>query len=108
MPKTGQPFPAYSGRWPPARRWEGEAFPVADLCNSANVPEVEIISLLEEQLPLYQLRADKVFGYDHDDWIQTPLVPSDVAGHLTPQQTKETLEYFWQSLDLIGVKRKLL
>uniref|UniRef100_A0A670JLF2 Huntingtin associated protein 1 n=1 Tax=Podarcis muralis TaxID=64176 RepID=A0A670JLF2_PODMU len=64
------------------------------LCSSTNVPEVEIISLLGEQLPLYQLRADTVFGYDHGDWIHTPLIALDAASGLTPQQTEETLEYF--------------
>uniref|UniRef100_F7EPZ5 Huntingtin associated protein 1 n=1 Tax=Monodelphis domestica TaxID=13616 RepID=F7EPZ5_MONDO len=62
------------------------------LCN--DVPEVEIITLLEEQLPHYKLRADSVFGYEHHDWIQTPMVPSDVPGHLTPTQIQETLQYF--------------
>uniref|UniRef100_A0A8D2LLJ7 Huntingtin-associated protein 1 n=1 Tax=Varanus komodoensis TaxID=61221 RepID=A0A8D2LLJ7_VARKO len=64
------------------------------LCSSTHVPEVEIISLLQEQLPQYQLRADTVFGYDHGDWIHTPLVASDAASCLTPHQIKETLEYF--------------
>ncbi|KAG8140021.1 hypothetical protein E2320_002757 [Naja naja] len=65
-----------------------------DLCNNSNLPEVEIISLLEEQLPLYKLRADTIFGYDHQDWIQTPQVSSAAAAALTFKQIEETLEYF--------------
>uniref|UniRef100_A0A8C6X472 Uncharacterized protein n=1 Tax=Naja naja TaxID=35670 RepID=A0A8C6X472_NAJNA len=64
------------------------------LCNNSNLPEVEIISLLEEQLPLYKLRADTIFGYDHQDWIQTPQVSSAAAAALTFKQIEETLEYF--------------
>ncbi|XP_016285033.2 trafficking kinesin-binding protein 1, partial [Monodelphis domestica] len=69
-----------------------DATTITELCN--DVPEVEIITLLEEQLPHYKLRADSVFGYEHHDWIQTPMVPSDVPGHLTPTQIQETLQYF--------------
>jgi len=31
---------------------------VADVCSGEELPEVEIISLLEEQIPRYRLRAD--------------------------------------------------
>ncbi|XP_029143196.1 huntingtin-associated protein 1 [Protobothrops mucrosquamatus] len=71
-----------------------DASTLTDFCNSSNLPEVEIISLLGEQLPLYKLRADTVFGYDHKDWIQTPLVSSDAADALTFKQVDETLKYF--------------
>ncbi|XP_009992507.1 PREDICTED: huntingtin-associated protein 1 [Chaetura pelagica] len=66
---------------------------VTDLC-SGDVPEVEIISLLGEPLPRYTLRADTVFGYDHDDWLRVPLSPLEPPAPLTPQQIEETLQYF--------------
>lgn len=31
---------------------------IAELCSGESLPEVEIISLLEEQIPKYKLRAD--------------------------------------------------
>uniref|UniRef100_A0A674IN53 Trafficking kinesin protein 1 n=1 Tax=Terrapene triunguis TaxID=2587831 RepID=A0A674IN53_9SAUR len=65
-----------------------------DLCSCGNVPEVEIISLLGEQLPHYTLRADTLFGYEHDDWLHTPLLPPEAPTPLTPQQIEETLKYF--------------
>lgn len=55
---------------------------------------MEIISLLGEQLPRYKLRADTVFGYDHDDWLRAPPAPPEPAAPLTPQQIAETLQYF--------------
>ncbi|GAA6099548.1 trafficking kinesin-binding protein 1 isoform X1 [Tachysurus ichikawai] len=69
-----------------------------DVCNSTDLPEVEIISLLEEQLPHYQLRADTIYGYDHDDWLHTPLISPDINIDLTVEQIEETFKYFpsWQ------------
>lgn len=71
-----------------------------DVCNSTDLPEVEIISLLEEQLPHYQLRADTIYGYDHDDWLHTPLISPDVNIDLTVEQIEETLKYFRKSRPL--------
>lgn len=68
-----------------------------DVCNSTELPEVEIISLLEEQLPVYRLRADSVYGYEHDDWIHTPLISPDTRIDLTSEQIEETLNYFCES-----------
>lgn len=67
---------------------------LSDVCNSTDLPEVEIISLLEEQLPHYKLRADTIYGYDHDDWLHTPLLSPDVNLDLTTEQIEETLKYF--------------
>lgn len=39
-----------------------------DLCSSEHLPEVEIFSLLEEQIPKYKLRADSLTqfgGYEN-------------------------------------------
>uniref|UniRef100_A0AAY4BDP6 Trafficking protein, kinesin binding 1a n=1 Tax=Denticeps clupeoides TaxID=299321 RepID=A0AAY4BDP6_9TELE len=77
-----------------------------DVCNSTDLDEVEIISLLEDQLPLYQLRADTVYGYDHDDWIHTPLVTHDAHLDLTAEQIEETLSYFLLCADRVGQMTK--
>lgn len=69
----------------------------SDVCNSTDLPEFEIISLLEEQLPVYRLRADTVYGYDSDDWLHTPLVAPDARLDLTTEQIEETLKYFCKS-----------
>ncbi|KAJ7395812.1 Trafficking kinesin-binding protein 1 [Pitangus sulphuratus] len=71
-----------------------DACTITDVCNSTNLPEVEIISLLEEQLPHYKLRADTIYGYDHDDWLHTPLISPDANIDLTTEQIEETLKYF--------------
>ncbi|XP_028280561.1 trafficking kinesin-binding protein 1 isoform X5 [Parambassis ranga] len=77
-----------------------------NVCNSTDLPELEIISLLEEQLPVYKLRADTIFGYDQDDWLHTPLVEPDSALDLTTEQIEETLKYFLLCADRVGQMTK--
>ncbi|XP_059194977.1 trafficking kinesin-binding protein 1-like isoform X2 [Centropristis striata] len=77
-----------------------------NVCNSTDLPELEIISLLEEQLPVYKLRADTIFGYEQDDWLHTPLVDSDSALDLTTEQIEETLKYFLLCADRVGQMTK--
>uniref|UniRef100_A0A6I8NNT9 Trafficking kinesin protein 1 n=2 Tax=Ornithorhynchus anatinus TaxID=9258 RepID=A0A6I8NNT9_ORNAN len=77
-----------------------------DVCNSTNLPEVEIISLLEEQLPHYKLRADTIYGYDHDDWLHTPLISPDATIDLTTEQIEETLKYFLLCAERVGQMTK--
>ncbi|EMP28685.1 Trafficking kinesin-binding protein 1 [Chelonia mydas] len=78
----------------PGRHGQGFLMLRTDVCNSTDLPEVEIISLLEEQLPHYKLRADTIYGYDHDDWLHTPLISPDASIDLTTEQIEETLKYF--------------
>uniref|UniRef100_A0A8C9ZMY7 Trafficking kinesin protein 1 n=1 Tax=Sander lucioperca TaxID=283035 RepID=A0A8C9ZMY7_SANLU len=78
----------------------------ADVCNSTDLPELEIISLLEEQLPVYKLRADTIFGYDQDDWLHTPLVDPNSSLDLTTEQIEETLKYFLLCADRVGQMTK--
>uniref|UniRef100_A0A673YYW0 Trafficking kinesin protein 1 n=1 Tax=Salmo trutta TaxID=8032 RepID=A0A673YYW0_SALTR len=76
------------------------------VCNSTDLPEVEIISLLEEQLPHYKLRADTIYGYDHDDWLHTPLLSPDTNLDLTVEQIEETLKYFLLCAERVGQMTK--
>ncbi|KAM6967857.1 trafficking kinesin-binding protein 1-like [Aplochiton taeniatus] len=77
-----------------------------NVCNSTDLPEVEIISLLEEQLPVYRLRADTIYGYDHDDWLHTPLLPPDTNLDLSTEQIEETLKYFLLCAERVGQMTK--
>ncbi|XP_061572344.1 trafficking kinesin-binding protein 1 isoform X2 [Cololabis saira] len=77
-----------------------------NVCNNPDLPELEIISLLEEQLPVYKLRADSIFGYDQDDWLHTPLVDPDTPIDLTTEQIEETLKYFLLCADRVGQMTK--
>ncbi|XP_075937488.1 trafficking kinesin-binding protein 1 isoform X1 [Anarhichas minor] len=77
-----------------------------NVCNSTDLPELEIISLLEEQLPVYKLRADTIFGYEQDDWLHTPLVDPNSSLDLTTEQIEETLKYFLLCADRVGQMTK--
>ncbi|KAH8405179.1 hypothetical protein KR222_007482 [Zaprionus bogoriensis] len=77
---------------------------LTDLCSSENLPEVEIFSLLEEQIPKYKIRNDFLTdfsGYANEDWfVPAPALPIPVEGlGLTKEQTRECLNYFRKSLD---------
>uniref|UniRef100_A0A8C6KMT1 Trafficking kinesin protein 1 n=1 Tax=Nothobranchius furzeri TaxID=105023 RepID=A0A8C6KMT1_NOTFU len=61
---------------------------------------------MEEQLPVYKLRADSIFGYEQDDWLHTPFVDPDAALDLTTEQIEETLKYFLLCADRVGQMTK--
>ncbi|XP_055707803.1 trafficking kinesin-binding protein milt isoform X3 [Phlebotomus papatasi] len=72
---------------------------LTDLCSSEHLPEVEIFSLLEEQIPKYKLRADSLTqfgGYENEDWfIPFPALPTPDGGHhLSKDMCREALNYF--------------
>lgn len=90
------------------------------MCSSEHLPEVEIFSLLEEQIPKYKLRADiltQFGGYENQvyilsfllfynyailmiflfqDWfVPSPALPIPAGGlALNKDQIRETLNYF--------------
>ncbi|KFB46169.1 hypothetical protein ZHAS_00014170 [Anopheles sinensis] len=72
---------------------------ITELCSAEDLPEVEIFSLLEEQIPRYKIRADTTTtfgGYENQDWfVQYPALPIPTEGlGLTTEQTREALNYF--------------
>ncbi|XP_061388525.1 trafficking kinesin-binding protein milt [Musca vetustissima] len=72
---------------------------LTDLCSNDCIPEVEIFSLLEEQIPKYKVRSDFLTdfaGYSNQDWyVPAPAlqIPTEGLG-LSKEQTRETLNYF--------------
>ncbi|XP_003704554.2 trafficking kinesin-binding protein milt isoform X2 [Megachile rotundata] len=82
---------------PPVTTKDAET--ITEVCSGDELPEVEIISLLEEQIPRYRLRADTLTqfqGYENADWfIPSPALKSlDTDLKLSPDQIRETLNYF--------------
>jgi trafficking kinesin-binding protein 1 len=90
---------------------------LTDLHSSSAVSEVEVISLLDEELPRYRLKADYLTefgGYSNNDFaggsgfvIDTPCLkdPSAAVG-LTPEQAEATLDYFVSSGDRLSQMTK--
>lgn len=66
---------------------------ISDVCANENLPEVELVSLLEDQLPQYKLRVDSLFLYDHQDWIQSPSQKNHAVSSLSPVLAEETFRY---------------
>ncbi|KAG8124756.1 hypothetical protein E2320_020125 [Naja naja] len=53
---------------------------ITDDCPNEDLPEVELVSMLEEQLPQYKLHVDSLYLPVNDDWIQSRSSHSHVAG----------------------------
>ncbi|XP_063840227.1 trafficking kinesin-binding protein 1-like isoform X4 [Scylla paramamosain] len=75
-----------------------EAGTITDVCTGDNVAEVELISLVQEQIPCYKLRADTLTefsGYDNADWsVPFPALKEEEAEALSPEQAEGALAYF--------------
>ncbi|XP_066977532.1 trafficking kinesin-binding protein 1 isoform X3 [Macrobrachium rosenbergii] len=71
---------------------------ITDVCTTENVAEVELISLVQEQIPRYILRADTVTefsGYDNADWgVTFPALKEEEVEALSPEQAEGALAYF--------------
>lgn len=75
--------------------------PATDLCSSLEVDEVEIFSLIEEQIPKYKIRADNITSFagtlNQDfEFVQFPAlnIPDNIGLGLSSDQIRETLNYF--------------
>ncbi|GIX97439.1 trafficking kinesin-binding protein 1 [Caerostris darwini] len=83
---------------------------LTDICCRADNTEVELVSLLEEHIPHYKLRADTLTefcGYENEDWyIQTPVLSPDTDIPLSPEVVEETLKYFVLCADRLSQMTK--
>ncbi|KAG8185931.1 hypothetical protein JTE90_010717 [Oedothorax gibbosus] len=83
---------------------------LTDICNKADNAEVELVSLIEEHIPHYKLRADTLTefgGYENEDWyIQTPALTPDADIPLSPEVVEETLKYFVLCADRLSQMTK--
>nr|XP_033800469.1 trafficking kinesin-binding protein 2 isoform X2 [Geotrypetes seraphini] len=73
---------------------------ISAVCSSEDVPEVELVSLLEDQLPQYKLRVDSLYLYDDQDWIESPASQKNAATSLSPILAEETFRYM-----ILGTER---
>lgn len=79
----------------------GDKAPGNEVYHSQDVPEMELVNMLEDQLPQYRLRVDSLFLYDHQDWIQSPTKQSNGPGNLSPVLAEETFRYMILSSERI-------
>lgn len=82
--------------------WFHDLCSCLDVCSNEDLPEVELVSMLEEQLPQYKLQVDSLYLYENQDWIQSPTCYRHVPKTISPVLAEETFrymsEYFWSSL----------
>eukprot|EP00069_Balaena_mysticetus_P004760 bmy_17605T0 len=72
-----------------------------NVCSNEDLPEVELVSLLEEQLPQYKLRVDSLFLYENQDWTQSPRQQQHGSDALSPVLAEETFRYMILGTDRV-------
>ncbi|NXW64467.1 TRAK2 protein, partial [Eurystomus gularis] len=77
---------------------------ISDVCSSEDLPEVELVSMLEEQLPDYRLRVDSLYLYENQAWIQSPACHGHLPENTSPVCDKEPFRYM--ILDTDNVEQK--
>ncbi|XP_074857024.1 trafficking kinesin-binding protein 2 isoform X2 [Carettochelys insculpta] len=71
----------------------GDPESITDVCSNEVFSEVELVNMLEEQLPEYKLRVDTLYPYDNQDWLQSPIRRGHVPKPLSPVLAEETFRY---------------
>ncbi|KAM4836131.1 trafficking kinesin-binding protein 2 isoform 2-T3 [Thomomys bottae] len=74
---------------------------ITDVCSNDNLPEVELVNLLEEQLPQYKLKVDSLFLYENQDWAQSSLQQQHASEALSPVLAEETFRYMILGTDRV-------
>uniref|UniRef100_A0A4W3IFE1 Trafficking kinesin protein 2 n=1 Tax=Callorhinchus milii TaxID=7868 RepID=A0A4W3IFE1_CALMI len=72
-----------------------------DVCSREELPEVELVSLIEDQIPQYRLRADSLYLYQNKDWDQSLDSSSHASDMLSPTQAEEAFRYMILSSDRV-------
>uniref|UniRef100_UPI00398E43AE trafficking kinesin-binding protein 2 isoform X2 n=1 Tax=Pristiophorus japonicus TaxID=55135 RepID=UPI00398E43AE len=66
---------------------------ITDVCSSGELPEVELVSLIEDQPAQYHLQAESLYLYQSKDWEQTPEYSGHASSELSPTQAEEAFRY---------------
>ncbi|NXF68744.1 TRAK2 protein, partial [Ciccaba nigrolineata] len=77
---------------------------LSDVCSSEDLPEVELVSMLEEQLPDYKLRVDSLYLYENQDWIQSPACHAHLPEITSPVHDEEPFHYMILGTDNVEQK----
>lgn len=79
---------------------------LTDIHTESNLDEVEIISLVQELIPRYRLRAETDFACSNEDFIQTPHINGSDFEPLTNLQIRALLDYYSSSSNRISQMTK--
>ncbi|NWQ63198.1 TRAK2 protein, partial [Neopipo cinnamomea] len=67
--------------------------PFSDVCSNEDLPEVELVGMLEEQLPDYKLRVDSLYLYENKDWLQSPACHGRLPEITSAARDEESFHY---------------
>lgn len=79
---------------------------LTDIHTQSDLAEVEVVSLVQELIPKYRLRADTDFACSNQDFIQTPRIDGSEFQALTSKQIRALLEYYESSSNRISQMTK--
>ncbi|NXG89007.1 TRAK2 protein, partial [Stercorarius parasiticus] len=79
-------------------------YSLSDVCSTEDLPEVELVSMLEEQLPDYKLRVDSLYLYENQDWIQSPACHGHLPEITSPVRDEEPFHYMFLGTDNVEQK----
>ncbi|NXE58988.1 TRAK2 protein, partial [Calcarius ornatus] len=68
-------------------------FTPSDGCSSEDLPEVELVDMLEEQLPDYKLRVDSLYLYENADWMQPVAAHGRLPEVASPAREEDSFRY---------------
>ncbi|XP_014809872.1 PREDICTED: trafficking kinesin-binding protein 2 isoform X2 [Calidris pugnax] len=77
---------------------------ISDVCSTEDLPEVELVSMLEEQLPDYKLRVDSLYLYENQDWIQSPACHGHLPEITSPVRDEDPFRYMILGTDNVEQK----
>ncbi|XP_063018466.1 trafficking kinesin-binding protein 2 isoform X2 [Melospiza melodia melodia] len=66
---------------------------IPDGCSSEDLAEVELVGMLEEQLPDYKLRADSLCLYESADWMQPVAARGRLPEGAAPAPQEDSVRY---------------
>ncbi|NWX23763.1 TRAK2 protein, partial [Aegotheles bennettii] len=79
-------------------------YSLSGVCSSEDLPEVELVSMLEEQLPDYKLRVDSLYLYENQDWIQSHACRGHLPEITSPVHDEEPFCYMILGTDNVEQK----
>ncbi|NWX44702.1 TRAK2 protein, partial [Steatornis caripensis] len=79
-------------------------YSLSDVCSHEDLPEVELVSMLEEQLPDYKLRVDSLYLYENQDWIKSPACHGRLPEITSPVHGEEPFHYMILGTDNVEQK----
>ncbi|XP_066045776.1 trafficking kinesin-binding protein 2 isoform X2 [Chamaea fasciata] len=77
---------------------------IPDGCSNEDFPEVELVSMLEEQLPDYKLRVDSLYLYENPEWAQPMACHGRLPEVASPAREEDSFRYMILGTDNVEQK----